>query len=169
MKEIVNNYTSKHTTNNTIKKAWIDQYNLFTSSFGDTTNTQKIIDILIDNGNQIKNKKIDLESFLQQDDYHFSKFDIWSVMSYYNIPSIMISETEIFGDNQGGISLYNPANIQKNSNLIVIFDPINTYPNFIAISFKLSNIVNEECSHEITELFSKYIPIQTYINKYSKQ
>ena len=162
-----------------IKKVLIDQYLIYWK-----THSSSIINILIlegkkTEGNKVKQNLSLFKNFIYADDYFITNLDLWILMNYYEIPSIILSskpilltkklknELVLHGSNSDSCCfIISPSlraeNVPKYSLIFVSNEEGDE------IFHSLDIILNEDCSDKIKEAFTLKQDIQTYLTHYEK-
>jgi hypothetical protein len=161
-----------------VKNALIEEYNKY-PSFEEKT---KIVDILIEEFQQdaklIKEGTLDLEGLIIQDEFYMVNFDLWLLLTKYEIPSIFISSKPIAETryNKKEFVCYQTPN--SNEYVFIIAPSLRNveYPKYKLVSdmnnnilISIDNIKDGACKENILEAIKHYITIENYIAVYKRE
>ena len=159
-----------------IKNKLMNFYKKITNNFTDVHIIQKIVDILIDNGNLDVHKSVtvdgnNLEDYLIQDTYFISNIDLWILMNELKIPSILISGKKLILTNSEfkGIIMYKDKETSSSKFVYILsptFDSKSKVPRYKYIENDKSDVMIEYIDNGDIEPIKNYMDISDYITNY---
>jgi len=97
--DLIEEIKHKKVTLEEIKDALVEQYSLLTDKFTNKERIDKIIDVLREeaqfDANQLQDNTINFEQMIMQEGFVAINFDLWLLLVYYKIPTILISSKQI--------------------------------------------------------------------------
>ena len=176
MIDIVKKYTNEDLSIESIKDILVEEYKKYIRN--DRTNFYKIVDILIEQGKigegkELKIGVLDLLELIMTEGYALTNFDLWILLKYFKIPSILISNYPIaesrFTD------LYFVCHVNTADEYIFIRVPTlkeDATPSFQLIvssdnkiKIPLSSL---ECKNDLVTAINSSISIEDYIMTYER-
>jgi hypothetical protein len=165
-----------------LKEDLIDQYRIITENFTNKDRTDKIIDILREQGqydaNQLQDETITFEQLIIQDGFIPVNFDLWILLVRYQIPSIFISKRLLseIRFNTKEFVCYTDINKQTNKYVFIVTPAMyrrkrNKFPFYKLIlnddkdiEIDILQLNESQCLDNIKEAIKNYYTIEEYID-----
>jgi len=173
--DLIERKTTNKLTLNQIKNALYEEYKKYLQEYSD-----KIVDILILEGkktlgDQVHAEKLSFLSLLYTDNYFLTTFDLWLLITKYEIPTIFISHKWILQSKYEKHEFLGYGNSDDNFAFIVIpgFRPENI-PMYKLVQDEDENVfisldkLEEECVERIKESIINKISIEDYLKNFTK-
>jgi hypothetical protein len=173
--ELIDKKTSNNLTINQIKNVLFEEYKKYLENYSD-----KIVDILILEGkktlgDQFKAQTLNFLSLIYTDNYFLTPFDLWLLVTKYEIPTIFICNKWILQTKYEKHEFVGYGNIDDNFAFILIpgLRPENV-PNYKLIHSETDEIfisldkLNSDCVERIKEAIDNKVSIEEYLENFTK-
>jgi len=173
--DLIEKKTSNNLTPNQIKNILFEEYKKYLEKYSD-----KILDILILEGkktlgDQVKAETLNFLSLIYTDNYFLTPFDLWLLVTKYEIPTIFICNKWILQTKYEKHEFVGYGNIDDSFAFILIpgLRPENV-PNYKLIHSETDEIfisldkLNGECVERIKEAIDNKVTIEEYLENFTK-
>jgi hypothetical protein len=183
--DIVEEFAGKKLTISDVKRDLIKEYSILTDNFTNKERLNTIINILKEE-NQIDAKhlqdEINLEDMIKKNDFIALNFDLWLLLSKYEISSIFISSKVIpetrFNEHEfvcysksnedNYVFIITPAMSKRKQEKTPTYRVIKNNKNSIKI--RLPKLINDNnCLNKISAAIQNYITVEEYLDKVFKK
>ena len=172
--DLIEQFTGEKKQLNEIKNELIREYAKYINDYGD-----KIIDILIYEGKpnagyQVKRGTLLFSNMILANNYHLTTFDMWLIVTKYEIPTIFISTKPIlqtkntkrvfvgFGENDANFAfILLPALSDK------VVPKMKLIENDTGRYNSPLNNIDDDCKYKINDAFSYKQDIKTYLDSFT--
>ena len=173
--DLIERKTREKLTINQLKNILYEEYKKYLQDYSD-----KLVDILILEGkktlgDQVRAQTLTFLSFLFTDNYFLTTFDLWLLITKYEIPTIFISQQWILQTKYQKHEFVGYGNKEDKFAFVVIpgFRPENV-PGFKFIQDEDEDIfisldkLNGECVERINNAFDNKVTIKEYLESFTK-
>jgi len=180
--DIVKKYTNEDLSIESIKDILVEEYKKYIRN--DKTNFYKIVEIMIEQGKigegkELKIGVLDLLELIMAEGYALTNFDLWILLRYFKIPSILISNFPIAESRFTDLYFVCQVNpINTESEYVFIRVPTLKEDSIPSFQLIVSNDTNTnkikiplsslECKNDIINAINNSISIEDYIMSYQR-
>ena len=183
--DVIEKYTGKTYTVEEIKYELIDEYMRLCENYKNNGKLLKIINILTEEGqidaHQIQEGTLNFKQMILNDGYYLVNFDLWILLSKFEIPSIFISSKEIpetrynkhefvcytLSDVKEYVfivtpALYKRADLKTPDYKLIVNEDKQFVISLDSLNISKGKIIN--CLSDITEAITNYYSIDDYLD-----
>ena len=175
--DLIERKTGKKYTGNKIKSVLFEEYKKYLNKY-----FHKIVDILILEGkktlgDQVKGELLTFDDFIYTDNYFLTTFDLWLLVTKYEIPTIFISQQFMLQTKYTKRAFIGYGDNTSNQQFAFIVIPgfaPEKVPVFKLICSNDKDVfisldkLNEECVERINEAFANKQTIEDYLEQFIK-